>query len=168
MVVLAKQTTVWPHPEELFLSGNKVHGYEILRVASLSLGLSVPMYAMADELVWTQEFQDKLKLGTIQGVLKRDYSMRGDHVISIHNLWKLRQAVKDQRKAWKAVEGFFGQPSWFVQPFLAHLLYVGETRVFIVGGRIIYKISTTQKLGEDEGLWEVTDMPVIRPLHKHE
>lgn len=168
-VLLARKTTMWPHPEQLFLSGSKVNSYEIFRIASLALGLSVPMYAMADECVWKPEFRNKVKSGLIQGVLKRDYSMRSDHVITQSTpdcLEKLAAAVEDQRKAWSKVRGIFGQPCWFVQPFLANLLYIGETRAVVVGGRIAYKISTTQ-VPNDYGSWQVTDKPIIRPIHKH-
>lgn len=169
MQTLAKQTTVWPHPEELLISGNKVQGYETLRIASLSMDLPVPMYAMADELVWSPDFLDKLGKGLVRGVLKRDYSMRGDHVITPQTpdrLLKLKRAMKEQGKTWASVKQFFGQPHWFIQPFLAQLLQIGEVRVVIVGGRIAYKMSTTQKVG-DYGGWEACDKPFIRPLHQH-
>ena len=43
MQTLAKNTTVWPHPEELFLSSSKLQGYETIWVALLSMDLAVPM-----------------------------------------------------------------------------------------------------------------------------
>lgn len=170
MLALAQVTTVWPHPEELLISGAKLRDCETIRVASLSMGLSTPMYAIADDLVWSDSFQKKLREGTIQGVLKRDYSMRGDHVITPQTpdrIEKLNLALKTQRTTWGSVKDFFSQPCWFVQPFLAHLLYIGEVRVVIVGGRIAYKMSTTPRLGDEYGEWETTDKPFIRPIHKH-
>ena len=62
---LAKKTTVWPHPEELLMLGFKLQGYETIQVASLSMGLSVPMYATADKLVWSTQFQRRLQKGII-------------------------------------------------------------------------------------------------------
>ena len=169
MLTLAKRTTVWPHPEELFISGNKLQGYETLRVASLSMDIKVSMYAVADQLVWTESFQDKLGRGLVKGVLKRDYSMRGEHVITSHTpnlVKKLKMTVGEQGETWASLKEFFGQPRWFIQPFLAQLMQIGEVRVFIVGGRIAYKMSTTPKVG-DYGGWIADDNPLIRPLHQH-
>jgi hypothetical protein len=165
---LAETTTVWPHPEELFISGNKVEGYETLRIASLSMNVSVPMYALADNLLHSKSFQDKLRRGLVHGVLKRDYSMRGQHVFSSHTpdlVDKLNMAVKESG-SWASVRDFFGQPHWFIQPFLAQLMEIGEVRVVIVGGRIAYKMCTTPKVG-DHGAWIANDNPVIRPVHQH-
>jgi hypothetical protein len=169
MQTLAKNTTVWPHPEELFLSGSKVQGYETIRVASLSMDLSVPMYTVADDLIDNPEFQETLKNGSFHGVLKRDYSMRSEHVIvpqTPNPVDILKKATLNQRKTWAKVRDFFGEPKWFVQPFVAHLVYIGEVRVVIVGGRIVYKITMIPVHGEQGG-WDVTGNPVIRPIHMH-
>jgi glutathione synthase/RimK-type ligase-like ATP-grasp enzyme len=169
MMTLAEKTTVWPHPEELFMSGNKIQGYETLRVASLSMKLSVPLYVVVDDQVGSKAFQENIRKGLLQGVLKRDYSMRCEHVITPKTedaLARLKHALREEKKNWPMVQEFFGKPRWFLQPFLTQLLEIGEARVFIVGGRIAYKMCTTQKPGvKDE--WACTDEPVLRPLHKH-
>ena len=169
MKTLSEKTTVWPHPEELFISGNKIQGYETLRMASLSMNLSVPLYVIVDDQLDSKTFQDKVRRGLLKGALKRDYSMRGDHVITPKMedpLGKLKHAIQEERKTWPIVLEFFGKPRWFIQPFLAQLLQIGEARVVIVGGRIVYKMCTTLRQGVAKE-WECTDKPVLRPLHKH-
>jgi hypothetical protein len=169
MQTLAKKTTVWPHPEELFLSGSKLQGYETIRVASLSMGISIPMYVVADHLIDTKKFQEKLKNGTFHGVIKREYSMRSEHVVTPltrNPVDVLKRARSKQRKTWGEVKEFWAEPKWFVQPFVPHLLHVGEVRVVIVGGRIAYKTTTIPKTGEPGG-WDVTDKAAIRPIHTH-
>jgi hypothetical protein len=47
LTLLGKKTTIWPHPEELFLGGSKVQCYQTLQVASLSMGISTPIFATA-------------------------------------------------------------------------------------------------------------------------
>ena len=169
MLRFAKTTTVWPHPEELFMAGAKVQGYETLRVASLSMGLSVPMYATANNIIKTQDFLTKLKKNSFNGVLKREFSMRGEHVITPDTKNPanvLQKALAAQEKTWGKVKASLGEPMWFMQPFVAHLLTIGEVRVVIVGGRIAYKMTTTPKSG-DPGAWNVSDKATIRPIHTH-
>ena len=102
-------------------------------------------------------------------MLKRDYSMRGDHVIlpnTPERLEKLKMAVRDQRSTWSSVREIFGQPCWFIQPFVAHLQHISKVRVVIVGGRIAYNMSTKPKVG-DYGGWKTSDKPLIHPIHTY-
>jgi len=167
--ILAEKTLVWPHYEELFMAGSKLQSYETLRVASLSMHISTPFYVTAGENIRDPTFLKAFSLGKIQGVLKRDYSMKCEHVIlpSTPNLaLKIKDSLKEEDKTWKQVESFFGMPKWFVQPIVAHLLHVGEVRCFIVGGRLVYKVTTTPSEGPDSQ-WQVTNHEPIRPLHTH-
>jgi hypothetical protein len=174
MLTLAGKTTVWPHPEEIFMNGAKLQCQEILKIASLSMGLSTPMYLVADEGVLSKDFLKEVKEGLFNGVLKRDYSMMSDKVIIVNagdvlpleSLENFQSALETQRKNWRSVEGFFPSPGWLIQPFLAHLRYIGEVRLMIVGGRIVYKVTTTPSPGKP-GCWEVIDEPLIRPIHLH-
>jgi hypothetical protein len=95
--------------------------------------------------------------------------MRSEHVIGPHTedpVENLMHAVEEQKKTWPKVDEFFGQPLWFIQPFLAQLLQIGEVRVVIVGGRMAYTLSTKPRLGVSQG-WGVTDKPFLRPVHQH-
>lgn len=167
LVELGKKTTIWPHPEELFLGGSKIQGYETLRLASLSMGISTPLLVIVEDEIHNVDFLNAFGRGKISGVLKRDYSMKGAHVLTSGNanvLDEMKKAIKNEERTWKEVEPFFGRPKWFIQPFIAHLKYVGEVRTFIVEGRIIYHVTTTPV---NNGHVEVTDSEPLRPLSTH-
>jgi hypothetical protein len=170
LVALAKNTLVWPHPEDLFLGGSKMQCYETLRVASLSMEMSTPLYVTVGKKIHDPTFLKNFAGGKVKGVLKRDYSMKSQHVIlpTTPNLSsKIKKALKEEEKTWKGVEGFFGRPKWLLQPIVAHLLHVGEVRCFIVSGRLLYKITTTPGGGRLETQCEITNDEPIRPLHTH-
>ena len=59
MQILAKETMVWPHPKELFLSGTKLQGYKTIRVTLLSMDLSVPMYVLVDDVIGLDHFRKR-------------------------------------------------------------------------------------------------------------
>lgn len=168
-VKLTKKATVWPHPEELFMAGCKIQGYETLRTASFSLGFSVPFYATAEEDVQSSEFLKQLEDGKLDGVLKRDYSEEAAHVITPQTqnpAQKVRKAIQDQERTWKLVEEFFEQPRWFIQPFVSHLVYVGEVRAMIVNGRLLH-YPTTRPTSNTLGVLAVRNGDLIRPINTH-
>jgi hypothetical protein len=163
---LAEKTMVWPHPEELFIGGSKIEMYNTLRVASISMGIPTPLFVMAGDIEKDEDFLNSLEMGRFKGVLKRDYSMKAEHVITPSTekpVEMLKNSMNKQERTWKVVEKMFGTPHWFIQPFVAQLVHVGEVRTFVVEGRILFKVTTTP--GED-GLW-TTDVEPIRPLHTH-
>jgi hypothetical protein len=126
---LTGNTTVWPHPEELLYSGSKVQGYKTIAMASMALGFSSPMYATHSGDPNDVAFLEVLATGTMKGVLKREYSMRGDHVITsaTPNAKKVFQdALKAQEETWGEVKYFFGEPIWFVQPRIEPLILCGK------------------------------------------
>lgn len=169
LLLLAKKTMVWPHPEELFMAGSKLQSYENLRISSLSMGISTPFYVTAGENITDPSFLKAFSQGKIQGVLKRDYSMKCQHVIlptSPKPSLTIKKSLMQEENTWKRVQGLFGMPKWFIQPIVAHLLHVGEVRCFIVSGRLVYKVTTTPGEGLDHP-WEITDHDLIRPLHTH-
>lgn len=169
-LLLAKETTIWPHPEDLFLGGSKLQCYATLQVASLSMGISTPFYVTAGENVRDPTFVKDFADGKIQGVLKRDYSMMCQHVIlpaSPNATLKIAKSLREEEETWEKVKELFGMPKWFVQPIVAHLLYVGEVRCFIVSGRLVSRITTTPSAKGPDSPLEVTNYTPIRPLHTH-
>ena len=164
---LVTKTTVWPHPEDLFMGGSKVQCYETLRIASLSMGVPTPFYVILGEKISDPTFVKDFAEGRVQGVLKRDYSMKSQHVIfptTPNTASTIQNALNEEKKTWNTVEELFGRPQWFLQPTVAHLLHVGEVRCFIVGGRLVYKVTTTPIKG---GGVHVTNHEPTRPLHTH-
>jgi hypothetical protein len=168
LLELGKKTMVWPNSEELFMGGSKIQGYETLRLASQSMGISTPLYVMARDKIHDVEFLKMFAEGKFSGVLKRDYSMKCEHVLTPGDtdlLAKMKKAVEEEEETWKKVEQFFGRPKWFIQPFVAQLKHVGEVRAFIVEGRVLYHITTTPEASL--GNWDMTDHEPLRPLHTH-
>jgi hypothetical protein len=167
-VLLSKSATVWPDPQELFLGGSKLQCYETLRIASLSMGISTPFCATIDNDIRDPAFIKEFSGGSIKAVIKRDYSMKCEHVLlpsTPNAASKVKECIRIEKETWEQVRGLFGMPVWFVQPIVAHLLHVGEVRCFIGSGRLVYKVITTP--GQDF-CWEVTNNdPIIRPLHTH-
>ena len=165
---LAEKTMIWPHSEELFWGGSKIQCYDTLRVASHSMGISTPLHVIADirDKAFVKEFSE----GRVNGVLKRDYSMKCEHVI-LHtdpdSASKIKNSLRKEENTWNPVKAMFGLPRWFIQPTVAQLLHVGEVRCFIVSGRLLSKITTTPGSAKLDTLLEVTDGEPLRPLHTH-
>ena len=169
LLILRKSTTLWPDPEELLMAGSKIQCYETLRVASLSMGISTPILAMAEEKVRDERFLEEFSKGKYKGVLKRDYSMMCEHVILPNDpatSRKMKKSLDLEEITWKKVSAFFGSPKWFIQPIVVHLREIGEVRCLIVGGRLLSKITTTPG-DKVNSLWQITSHEPIRPLHTH-
>ena len=167
---LSKNTMVGPYPEELFLGGSKVQCYETLRICSLSMGVPTPLNVIVGEKINDPTFLQKFSDGRVQAVLKRDYSMKGQHVFFTkdpNTTSSVKKALREEEKTWNQVEGMFGKLQWFLQPIVAHLLHVGEVRCFIAGGRLVYKVTTTPQDGRIDSPMQVTNYDLIRPLHTH-
>jgi hypothetical protein len=173
-IELAKKTLVWPHPEDLFLGGSKIQVYETLRVVSQSMERPTPALATVD--IRNSTFIKEFSNGSVQGVLKRDYSMKSQHVIrsTTPNISStIKKALREEEMTWNRVKDFFGMPKWFIQPVVAQLLHVGEVRCFLVSGNLIYKVTTTPENGattpanRGPSRMEVTSHELMRPLHTH-
>ncbi|KDR67504.1 hypothetical protein GALMADRAFT_216369 [Galerina marginata CBS 339.88] len=166
--LLARVTTIWPHPEELYLGGNKVQVYMTLQHASLSLNLSVPMSVLMTEDV-SLSFLKRLEKKEVQAVLKRDWSLRPDKMITPFTAdprAKLLQSNEEESKTWDTVQAWFLKPRWIIQPFIAPLFHVGEVQAFIINGFLFLKITTMPNSTTSDEI-DITDMNEIRPLHLH-
>lgn len=166
---------VWPNPQDLLLGGSKLLCYETLRVASLSMGISTPLCTTVGENIRDPTFLRDFSNGEIQGVLKRDYSMKGGHVIlptAADATSRIERLLKEEEETWEQVKDMFEMPKWFLQPIVVHLLHVGEVRCFIVSGHLVSKITTTPAATEGPDFespfnLEITNHEPIRPLHTH-
>jgi len=169
LMILSETIMVWPNPAELLMGGSKIQCYETLRVASLMQGTSTPLCALVDKEIGKPSFLKRFSEGRCQGVLKRDFSMKAQHVFlpTTPNLTsKIKKSLSEEEETWKRVDGLFGRPRWFVQPYIPHLLYVGEIRCFFAGCRLVYTITTTPG-GELDRPCQVTSEGLIRPIHTH-
>ena len=91
---------MWPHPEDLFLGGSKLHIHETLRVVSLSMGLSTPMYVTVDLNDQDSSFLKEVTTGKVQGVLPTDSKVAS----------KVKKVLGEKENTWKRVQSFFGRP----------------------------------------------------------
>lgn len=102
--------------------------------------------------------------GEREGVLKREYSGFSKHVITEHtkNSEEILQNSLEEDQRYQN-DGLFPRTTWFLQPFLPHLIRLGELRTYIVDGAIFYTVSTTP-VDFDPALTQYIAAEIIRPL----
>jgi len=143
MAILTERLMVWPDPRHLQAEGMKLYHLKIITEASSSLGYSYPRIkrVMPDRAcIW------EIRNGMADAVLKREYSSEGKHVYTPHTRdaeSKLAHALRMERDAYH--QSMFPSPTWFIQPYVAALLYLGEARVFIVNGTVFNSVCTTPR-----------------------
>lgn len=81
-------------------------------------------------------------------VLKRTHSDAGEHVVIPSNVHK---------RNWDYLRGQLDVPGsrWMGQAYVEHLARLGEWRVFIVGGKIVYTVHTLKNQERNTWSWDV-------------
>jgi hypothetical protein len=81
-------------------------------------------------------------------VLKRTHSDAGEHVVVPSDAYKCN---------WDYLRGQLDVPGsqWMVQLFVEHLAKLGEWRVFVVGGKIVYTVHTLKNRDRKTWSWDV-------------
>lgn len=162
MGTLTQRLMVWPDPRHLLSEGFKLYHIKIITEAASSLGYSYPR---VKRLTPDRTYIREIKNGDADAVLKRDFSSQGRHVYTPHTRdaeMKLAHALRDERAAYDG--SIFPSPTWFIQPYVAPLLYLGEVRVFIVNGAVFNTVSTTPKGNVDLGDLEMVETVLFTPL----
>jgi hypothetical protein len=114
----------------------------------------------------TTDLVTKISNGSTPLVLKREWSARGHHVFSRHTadaVRKFERARSVEQQAYGSPGHHFPVPRWFVQPYNASLIKLGEYRVFLVNGIIYQTFVTTPKNG-DITVLDVEDPVILTPL----
>ena len=81
-------------------------------------------------------------------VLKRTHSDAGEHVIIPSDVYKRNW---DYLRGQLDVRG----SQWMVQSFVEHLPKLGEWRVFLVGGKVVYTVHTLKNQDRKTWYWDV-------------
>jgi glutathione synthase/RimK-type ligase-like ATP-grasp enzyme len=156
--------TVWPDPRDLMMAGSKLYFQAIITRCATSMG---HMYLHSPRVEPTAKLIQRITEGTLDAVLKREFSSHGQHVFSADtkNALSKFEGVQDMEEvAYGWGKKDFNRPMWFLQPFIAGLKYLGEIRVFVVNGTIFKSIVTTP--GEPGQPLEITEPTMFTPLSK--
>lgn len=164
MGILSRRLTIWPDPLHLLAEGSKLYHMRIIHESSASLQHSCPRVVKVDP---TPELADEITNGTTSGVLKREFSSEGRHVYTPHTQHakaKLREALKAQSTAYNSKITKFPKPRWYLQPYIAPLLILGEIRAFIVNGVFYAAVITSPAQANNLGYLDVQEALLFTPL----
>lgn len=167
--VFSDGTTIWPPPEESMRVGRKLLFMHSCRLASMALGRTSPAFT----LVGDENFNEiglAVKSGSVNGVLKREFSSESRHVFGpFTNITskQLKQVQQDTRQYWEPVADVFDMPRWILQPTIEHLQKIGEVRAFVIGGYLICRYVTAPLGGRQPGL-SISQEQHIRPSHSYQ
>jgi len=163
MSALGRHVSIWPTPSEYILSAQKLETQRILQCSAISLDLQHPL-VIPVEPQDLNSVVDSILSGEREGVLKREYSGFSKHVITEHSKNSqeiLQNSFEEDQRHQK--DGLYPRTTWFLQPFLPHLIRLGELRTYIVDGAIFYTVSTTP-VNFDPTITQYTAAEIIRPL----
>lgn len=134
--VLRHITTVWPHPTELRLYGDKVS--LIANFDAIAHNVTKTRRPVTIALNPNDPIPPDV-------VVKRGFSETGNHVLM----------PGDIKQRWSYLNRHLILPRacWFYQPFIHHLADMGEFRVFFVNAQPVYTVWTHKNLAEN-GEWE--------------
>jgi len=145
--------------------GQKIEMHNILKTCATALGHDHPIIVPLrdDEL---EKVAGDIADGVIEGVLKRSHSGWSNHIITKHAenpRQSIRDALKVQAKYWGQPNHQFVQPRWLLQPYIPHLIRLGELRTFVVDGIFYYAVYTTPEEGSLKDM-QMTVGSFVRPL----
>jgi hypothetical protein len=162
MGILTQRLTVWPDPRHLLAEGMKLYHIKILTESSSSLGHSYPRtMRVSPNRTCIQEIKNR----SADAVLKREFSSQGKHVFTPHTGdadLKLSHALRMERVAY--ADASFPTPAWFIQPYVAPLLYLGEVQAFIVNGTLFSTVVTTPSDVKSLDTLETQEAVLFTPL----
>jgi hypothetical protein len=145
MAILGDHVSVWPSPAETLLSSQKLETNRMLCSCATSLGFRHPMVAPLEDGDVDAVF-DSIMRGDRDAVLKRDQSGWSKHIITKYTPNAETTLDRFRREAklyWDVPDNPFPRPVWFIQPYLPHLIRLGEVRCFFVNGAHYYAVATT-------------------------
>jgi hypothetical protein len=142
--ILSARVTMWPSPRESLIEGQKLETFYLINKCALSLGYQQPVvFAVPNDKL--EFYITEICSGALDAVLKRTNSGCSHHVITRHtkNPKDVIAKALEELKQWRVAGHSFGEPVWICQPYLPHLLHIGEYRTFTVNGTIYYTAATT-------------------------
>jgi len=165
MRLLQNHVTIWPATGDVLVSMQKLETQRTLTLCALALDLKHPLIAKVDDKDLDSALESILT-GERDAVLKRDHSAWSNHVIMKHTKDAKRiveEALDEKQHFWDVRGNPFPPPTWFLQPYLLHLMRLGEIRSYIVNGTMYYSVSTTPEKF-NPSFTASTSADFIRPL----
>jgi len=166
MSALCRHVSIWPAPTEYLISAQKLETQRMLQYCAISLDLQHPLVTPVASHDLT-DVADSILDGEIDAVLKREYSGFSKNVITPHtsktSAYAILEKSSKEEQEHKHEQLPAPRTTWFLQPFLPHLIRLGELRTYIVDGVIFYTVSTTP-VNCDPALTQYTGAEFIRPL----
>lgn len=159
MQALSRLITIWPHPTDLLLAGSKLFLDMLITRAMESMGRHHIQLATVDP----QDVIQKIVSGDIDAVLKREFSSHTRHVFSKDTrnaILKVQERFDQEELTYSQCPDVFLRPRWFIQPYLAPLVYLGEIRAFLVNGTLFRSVVSTP----NEGSFDVQELCFPTPL----
>jgi len=163
MSSLTERITVWPDPRDLLFAGSKLFLDMLIREAAAFLNFSHPMSTPVKPSRSTIQM---IIQGKLAAALKREYSSHGEHIFTQHTpnaLHKFDTCIKNEHDAYNS-STFFFRPLWYLTPYNASLIYLGEIRVFLVNGVLFHSVVTTPK--QDDPELDIVEPHLFNPLSK--
>jgi hypothetical protein len=156
MISLTKRITIWPDPRDLLFAGSKLSLEILIREAAAFLNVSHPMSTV---ICPSSSTVKQIALGRLAAALKREYSSHGNHVFTKHTpnpIEKFNTCIEQERAVYTSSTPF-PRPKWYLTPYNASLIYLGEIRVFLVNGILFQSVVTTPKRQNQ-------DLDIVEPL----
>jgi len=145
MRMLRYHVAICPPTSDVLLSSQKMETQRMLMLCAMALDLKHPLITkVEDEDLYSAV--ESILSGERDSVLKRDQSAWSNHVITKHTPGAkaiVEQALYEKWVLWDVPGNPFPLPTWFMQPYLPHLVRLGEIRTYIVNGAMYYSVSTT-------------------------
>jgi len=156
----AQKTVIWPDPDDLLITDQKVLTHARLSAIGDALGHKQPDIRLVEPERVEALARSIVQNGSKDIVMKRSMSYGKKHVVHAGTTGEeLDEMLRDER-FWDSA-GAFGRPQWFVQPFLPLMEQIGEIRAFLANGTLCY-VAWTEYLPNKKLSWSLVEY--IRPL----
>lgn len=164
MISLTELITIWPDPRDLMMAGSKLSLEFLIREAAAFINHSHPLSVVVTPTVDTIE---QIIDGKVAAALKREFSSHGNHVFTQHTpnaVHQFKKRLEEESRAYR-LTCCFPHPLWYLTPYNAPLIYLGEIRVFLVNGILFHSVVTTPKKDNRNDL-DIMEPLLFNPLSK--
>jgi hypothetical protein len=140
---LCRNVTVFPSPDQMLLRGSKLYIINQLReIAQRIIHTDYP------EVTLINNPMDPTLVNRPGLFIKRSFSDSGKHVLRASNpqdVERIPDMVEDTNTFYNhdSLRKIGAQPKWFGIAFIPEMLEKGEIKVYFIGGKLSYMVSTT-------------------------
>lgn len=159
----ARKTVIWPDPDDLLITDQKVLTHARLSAIGAALGHKQPDIRVVKPTQVEALARHIVQSGSKDIVMKRSMSFGKKHVVHAKTTDEELDEMLQGEKFWDNA-GAFGRPCWFVQPFLPLMETIGEARAYVANGTLCYVV-WTDYLPNQKLSWSLVNQ--MRPLHTY-